>query len=204
MKKLLLNVLILSCVIFTTACGSSIDATAYVEASLNALYKGDYKAYADFRKLSDKEAQEEIEGIHRTQIAASLSSYEFTEEQIEEYTTLETSLYALAKYEVGEAVKDDNGNYVVPVTVYPCDVLIVLDENLDALTLEKMAADSDLDPTSSDVIYELLTESLELSIKDCNYGDVVSVDLPVVKDTDGLYGITDTDLEKLENALFLK
>ncbi len=201
MKNIILGVLFLSFILSITSCGSNFEATAYVEASLNALYKGEYDAYAEFRNIQPEDAKEEIEKIHQAHVEEALAGSDFSKEQIAQYAELEIELYALLRYEVLEAVEDKDENFTVPVTLYPNNALALLTTNVETLILEEMQTNPNLDPTSPDVMFELLIQSLEQSIETFEDQEAVVVELSVTKDDDGHYGIDNKDMKKLESTL---
>ena len=48
----------------------------------------------------------------------------------------------------------------------------------------------------------VLIQSMQKSIDGNTYGDTTTIEIAVTKDSDGQYGISDSDMEKISTALF--
>ena len=54
----------------------------------------------------------------------------------------------------------------------------------------------------SEVFASVLTESVQKSLEKNSYGKAVTVKVSVEKDNSGKYGLSDTEMSKLEAAMF--
>ena len=63
-------------------------------------------------------------------------------------------------------------------------------------------ADQGKDPTQTDVLMDILVESLNRAIEANSYGDETTLEVHVTADKDGAYGIEESEMETLEATLF--
>lgn len=125
MKKIVIG-LIMMTIVFTAACSKEeveFDAQNYVQAVLDAKYQNIYEAYAKQLGISEEEAEKMLfaEFYDSLEEQLKLTGMEVTDEDVERYVELETQLRKKVQYEVKEAVKDEDGNYVVEISVIPVD-----------------------------------------------------------------------------------
>lgn len=208
MKKVLALMLGFIFVISATACGGAtkFDAEAYVRGVLDANYKQKYDEYAKTRGISEKDAKAEIEDTLDEQVDTELSGLEdlgtFTEEEKQEYKDMLVKIDNLAKYEVKEAKEDKDGNFTVTIEVTPSDVYQTLEDNSTAVAQEMMDQGQDVSQADASMFQDLLIQSMQKSIDGNTYGDTTTIEIAVTKDSDGQYGISDSDMEKISTALF--
>ena len=125
-----------------------------------------------------------------------------TEEGIAAYTEKMHQAYKLAKYEVLEAKKAEDGSYIVKVKAEPADVFQTLEESSTEVSNEKIA--QELDPADPELFASVLMDSIQRSIDKNTYGEAVTVEVRVTKDDSGAYILDETEMNKLEDALFLE
>ena len=107
------------------------DAKAYVEASLDAAYKGEFDAFVEITDSTPEGAaamyEENIEHIME---AAGFADLEISEELTNNYKQLFLDLIRQADYTVGEAVKNEDDSFAVEITVKPMTILVGIEEEL--------------------------------------------------------------------------
>ncbi|WP_461819252.1 hypothetical protein [Blautia stercoris] len=59
-----------------------------------------------------------------------------------------------------------------------------------------------MDGSNPEVFASVLTESIERSLEKNSYGKAVTVKVSVEKEDSGKYGLSDTEMGKLESAMF--
>lgn len=118
-----------------TGCGQK-KATAYqsyVKNLLDVNYKGDYTNYIKENKGNETDAlamyQECLSNLANQLISHYNLNTNKSVEVTQTFTTLATTIYSNAKYEVSESYKE-NGDYYVDVTIYP---IAVLDQSYDEI-----------------------------------------------------------------------
>lgn len=198
----IINMIIIIFLIMLSAClkYSDFDAKSYVQSYLDAYYHEKYADYANFLEISENDAKKEIEEDFNERIRQQFDdSDNITEEGITAYTEKMAEVKKLAKYEVQDA-KEENGSYIVSVRVEPSDVFQTLQQSSTEVSNEKIK--QGLDETDPDVFASVLTESIERSLEKNSYGKAVTVKVSVEKEDSGKYGLLDTEISKLESAMF--
>lgn len=105
-----------------TACTKEkdFDAAGYVKSAMDAIYHEDYKEYAELLDISESEAQKDLEQDFQDSIRQQFTADDnITEDGITAYAEKMRAVTQLAKYEVLDAEKTDDGNYTVKVKVEP-------------------------------------------------------------------------------------
>ncbi|MCU6693761.1 hypothetical protein OCV71_10060 [Hoministercoradaptatus ammoniilyticus] len=144
-----------------------------------------------------KQVEEDFNESIRQQFA---SSDNITEEEVAAYTEKMAEVKKLAKYKVQDEKKDEDGNYTVSVKVEPSDVFQTLQQSSAEVSKEKIA--QGMKETDPGVFASVLTESVQKSLEKNKYGKAVTVKVSVEKDNSGKYALSDTEMSKLEAAMF--
>lgn len=190
-------------IISLTACSSPKDfnAKSYVQSSLDAEYHREYTDYANLMEISEEDVKKQVEEDFNESIRQQFASSDnITEEEIAAYTEKMAEVKKLAKYKVQDEKKDEDGNYTVSVKVEPSDVFQTLQQSSAEVSKEKIA--QGMKETDPGVFASVLTESVQKSIDKNSYGKTVTVKVSVEKDNSGKYGLSDTEMNKLEAAMF--
>ena len=179
---------------------SDFDAKSYVKSSLDAEYHGNYADYANLMEISEKDVKKQIEEDFNESIRQQFASSDnITEEEIVAYTEKMAEVKKLAKYKVQD-VKEEDGVYTVSVQVEPSNVFQTLQQSSTEVSNEKIK--QGLDGNDPEVFAAVLTESVQKSLEKNSYGKTVTVKVSVEKDNSGKYGLSDTEMNKLEAAMF--
>lgn len=188
-----------------TGCGMKPeDAKAYVQATLDAGYKEDFSEYAKITESTEEEAQKLFNDNIDTVInSLGLSQIGVSEEMTEKYRKILKETFSKAKYTVGDVKETDDG-FEVKVSTEPMQMFVDLEDTLIE-ELEKQVKDSkeNLDETAIsqltvDILYDILTQRLN----EVTYGDSQEVTVHVTKNSDGVWNITESDLQAVDSALF--
>ena len=203
-EKKMASIVIVS-LLFVLLCACSkqpdFDAKSYVKSSLDAEYHREYADYANLMEISEKDAKKQIEEDFNESIRQQFASSDnITEEEITAYTEKMAEVKKLAKYKVQDEKKDEDGNYTVSVKVEPSDVFQTLQQSSAEVSKEKIA--QGMKETDPGVFASVLTESVQKSLEKNSYGKTVTVKVSVEKDNSGKYGLSDTEMSKLEAAMF--
>lgn len=202
----------------TTSCGTSdksdfsgydndtseFDAVGYVKSVLDANYHHEYTEYAKYRDISEADAKEELEKELDTQVDAELSELDdmgaFSETEKEEYKTMIEKIQGLASYEVTDASKDKSDNFSVTLKLTPSNVYQTIEDNMTTVAQEM--AEQEIDITEASNFQALLIDSIQTSIDGNVYGKPVTINIKLTKDSDDAYGISDADMQKINETLF--
>lgn len=186
-----------------SACSKQPDfnAKSYVQSSLDAEYHREYADYANLMEISEEDVKKQVEEDFNESIRQQFASSDnITEEEIAAYTEKMAEVKKLAKYKVQDEKKDEDGNYTVSVKVEPSDVFQTLQQSSAEVSKEKIA--QGMKETDPGVFASVLTESVQKSLEKNSYGKTVTVKVSVEKDNSGKYGLSDTEMNKLEVAMF--
>ena len=201
-KHILVAILGMIVGIAISACSKQLDfdAKSYVQSSLDAYYHGEYKNYANLLEISEKDAKKEIEEDFNESIQQQFDdSDNITDKGIADYAEKLTEVKKLAKYKIQD-VKEEDGVYTVSVQVEPSNVFQTLQQSSTEVSNEKIK--QGLDGNDPEVFASVLTESVQKSLEKNKYGKAVTVKVSVKKDNSGKYGLSDTEMNKLEAAMF--
>lgn len=205
----------LALVVGTTSCGTSgsdllgsgtseFDAVGYVKSVLDANYHHEYTEYAKYRGLSEADAKNELEKELDAQVDTELSELDdmgaFSDEEKEEYKTMVEKIQSLASYEVTAASKDKTDNFSVTLKLTPSNVYQTLEDNMTSIAQEM--AEQEIDITEASNFQDLLIDSIQTSIDGNVYGKPTTIRIHLIKDSDDAYGVTDADMQKINETLF--
>lgn len=200
MKKLAAAVLAGAMVLSMAACGTEdFDATGYVQGVLDAQFHGEYAAHAEDVGESEEDIKNEIDAnnLEIAEQALSMSGISATDEELQEYIALIEEGYKKIDYEVQEAVKDDNDNFTVDVTVTPVGLL----DSLEEIFTQKLqeAVNNGIDESG---YMSVFNESVKESIDQAQTYDPQTVTLNVTwtEDDDGnhVYAVNESDMNTLD------
>ncbi len=193
MKKLL--VALCSAVIVLLAfagCGgyTAEDAKGLVEGSLQVDFYGEI---TDEFVASVENEKEELEADYEANIDYYAESFleicgitDPTDNEFEEFRTLSKDLLAKAKWEIGEVEETDRG-YMVPVTMYPLDVVDQINNNLQT---ELIARSTEIDASNmtedeiTAAVTDIAVELIKGYIENADYLDAIEVEVEVYTQED--------------------
>lgn len=204
-KKLsifLLFILVTACTV--TGCTPSFDASAYIKACLDANTHGEFAEYADITKTS----VEEVEALYNKGIDTEISyldSYNISDEKREEFRALFVDIYKSFKYEVGEAVRNDDDSYSVPVTTYKLQIFKdIMSEGEAYLTdYAQKEVDAGRTPTQEQLEEEALNymyDTMKANLGALEYGEAVTISVtvsPSQQNSQTVYSVGQADLQTL-------
>lgn len=218
MKHVKKLVFLLTAALLATAmlagCGSKFDASEYLQGILDNSYKHDSSKLVELGYCTEEEAEE----VYQEGIDANISILESTvtlsDDLMAGYEALFQKVYAMADYTVGEAQKQDDDSYIVPVTYKPMnlfsDVEAAFTEEVTAYTedLYTRAANGELDDVDEAAltdqmmndIMQLYLDLLNDACDSMTYGDEATMDIRIEK-ADKVYTPNSDDLLALESAI---
>lgn len=205
MKKAVISMLLAGVMVLTTACGASFDASGYVKACLDLLTKCEYEEYVELTERSEEEAMADYEESIDNMMA-DIESLGLSAELSAKYRTFFEDIYKATKYEVLEAVEDEDGNFTVDVEIEQLTGVFngVTDELNAAASAygEELAASGETldDVAINEWVYNKLYEILNENMAELTYNEKQTVTVHVVLEDD-LYTIPDEDYEALDAAL---
>lgn len=191
----IITILVMSLSLFS--CSLGFDASAYVKACLDACTKGEVTEYARITNTSEEAAKETYYNLIEANLQV-LDNYQISEEKKEAFRTLYQTMYGSLRYEVGEATKNADGSFTVPVTTKKMivfDTIIADSENYikDYAKTHRSASTTELSEAILDYMYTQLSDNL----KKANYQDSRVITIQVSKTDNNRYGIAESDLQNL-------
>lgn len=191
-----------------TACMPSFDASGYIKACLDASTKGEFEVYAEMTNSS----VEEVEALYNQSIDAEMAyieAYNVSEETKEKFRTLFIDIYKNFKYEVGEATRNDDNSYTVPVTTYKLQVFKgYMDGGEEYLTqYAQEQIDAGNNPTQEEleeVILNYMYDKMSANLEALEYAEPVTTDIAVTPTKNGstvVYSASTSDLQSLIETL---
>lgn len=153
---------------FTTGCGLDFDASGYVKACLDANAHGEFASYAEITNTPIETVEQQFNDRMEQEISY-LDAYHLDEDRKNKFRDLFINMYGSFKYEVGEAVKNDDGSYSVPVTTYKLmvfkDVMTEGQSFMENYAQQEVDAgrtptEDDLYITAADFMYDYMSQNL--------------------------------------------
>ncbi len=198
------------CISLTACLGQDFDAKRYVTGCLDAMTKAKFDDYTEMTAISKEEAQKQYDQRLDEELAAMTGTIAMDDKMKTSYRELFRDIYANFKYEVGEAVKNDDDTYTVPITTYKLAVfkgaLNSMAEKVENYTkkltkkeAQELAKDAQkANQLSVQFLYEIASENLAKK----EYGDPQKIEVTVKRSNDDskAYTISDSDYEKIFQA----
>lgn len=200
MKKICALAIVLGMMFSLAACGQKdFDAAGYVKASLDALYHGEYDAYAKFLDKSVEDVKKDIDSQKKENAKELAGVSDIAEEDLTVLYDVETEMGNKVKYDVKEAKETDDKNYVVTVEVQPVDIVTKFSAGMEAKAAEVFKDATEI-PSNKEMI-DFIADYLKECCQDVTYGDPVTVEVAVTHDDDGVYSVSEADIQKLEDQM---
>lgn len=187
-----------------TGCGmKEKDAKAYVQATLDANYKGKFKEYIKLTDSTEKEAKKTYEKNMDIVMSSFVESESITEDMNTKYKKLFQDIYAKANYSIGKVEKTGEG-FDVEVKIAQFPVFDGVEDELVENTKKEVRKSKDqLSEEEIDAIaYENLYEILSEKVEDPVYEKEQSLTVKIIKGADGVWMIPEEYLDEIDKALF--
>ncbi|MCI6813296.1 MAG: hypothetical protein PUI41_06130 [Lachnospiraceae bacterium] len=210
MKKLALALVAVLTAGLLAACGSSFDASGYIQALLDNSYKNDSAAFVEMKIGTAEEAAALYEEGLNAELDGMLDNMDLPEEQLEEFRAIIAEILGKAKYTVGEAEKQSDGSYVVTVTYEQLNVFVpamqsyytVIEQLVTGWTEAALAGEAT--PTEDEMMTQMIGElkvCLEDAIANATYDEPATTTI-TIELIDKVYTPKEADLLNLETVMF--
>lgn len=185
------------------------EAQAYVKAVLDLICTGDYDHTVELADVEEGK-ESEIRDLLISQVTESISSQSsLNKENAEKFAVFLVNAFKKANYTVGDAVAADDGGYDVTVSIRPLQLFTGIDEELNAVLEERVAAEPDKimamsEDEQTDYVMDILLELLDKKIADPQYdpAEEVVVHYGILEGRDGVYGCSMEDGVRLGSKVF--
>ena len=206
-QGILTLVLLLLLAAMLAGCGGGMtaeDAKEYVQAVLDASYKGEFDSYMELTDSTEEEARSMYEGnVDATMATVGFEEMGISEDMQADYRQLFLDLAKQAKYTLGEATEIENG-YEIEVTIEPFIGMNDLENELTNILMQDLAAaaeiptEEELNQMTMQTLYDLLSEK----VASPEYGEAQTMTVRVTVDSDNVYSIPEEDTTALDSAMF--
>ena len=182
----------------------------YVQAVLDVSYKKQTEGYMEITGASAEEAEQ----IFEDNLDLTMEQFESSpmpEELKPKYRELFAQLAGHVSYTVGEAVREEDGSFSVPVKVKPLTLFTdtyetfrqKAQEYADQITDsvmngEEMPTDEEMQAQVYQIYYDVLSEGINGGMM---YGEAQDVTLHVSRNDSGDYEIDEDDMKELDSLL---
>ena len=206
-RGILALALLLLLAAMVSGCGGGMtaeDAKEYVQAVLDASYKGEFDSYMELTDSTEEEARSMYEGnVDATMATVGFEEMGISEDMQADYRQLFLDLAKQAKYTLGEATEIENG-YEIEVTIEPFIGMNDLENELTNILMQDLAAaaeiptEEELNQMTMQTLYDLLSEK----VASPEYGEAQTMTVRVTADSDNVYSIPEEDTTALDSAMF--
>lgn len=202
---------ILSVVILTAGCGSFFNASAYVQASLDASYKGDFSRYKRLVNITEDQMQADYESGYQSEVdvfAQLFGVKTMTDNSRDKLTNLYKTLYQNVSYQVGES-KNDKDGFAVEVKIKPITVFKDNLAGIDAAVQqfnEQNLAGAYVNLTTEqfeDTYVQTILNVINPSLENLPYGDEKTLTLNLYKAENRAYYIDENNLSSMKKAVIV-
>ncbi|MGN0438170.1 MAG: hypothetical protein ACI4F4_06555 [Lachnospiraceae bacterium] len=184
-------------VISLTGCSFGFHPSSYLNACLDACTKGEVTEYAKMTGTSEEEALKLYNNIIDANLQA-FDNYQISEDKKAAFKTLFQTMYQSLSYEVGEASKNADGSYSVPVTIKKLIVFDTIVEDSETYIKEYARTHSSASTTElSNALIDFMYDSLSNNLQNPNYGDSQVITIRINKTGNNTYRVSDSDLQSL-------
>lgn len=183
------------------------DASGYVKACLDANAHGEFAAYAEMTGYTPEEVEQQYNDLMDQEISY-LDSYNASDETKQKFRDLFIRIYGQFKYEVGEATKNEDNTYSVPVTIYKLNVFQdVMDKGEDYIT-DYVQKEYDAGNTLSEddlyqVVLDFMYDELSANLAKADYAEPETTTVLIAPTSEGsnIYTISTAELQDLLESM---
>lgn len=201
-KIIRVSLVVILCISITSCSREkTFDAAGYVKSTLDAVYHKEYAEYAKIQGISEKEARKIFEQDFEERINLEFDGVDkISQEEIQKYAALKSKIDKLAKFDVLESEKTEDGDYTVKIQIEPSNIYQTLEQSAADVSNEKIT--QGIEETEPGVFAAVLTESLQRSIDGNKYGEKTIIEVIVTKKNTNSYILEESQIAKIREALF--
>lgn len=210
-KQAICIMLVLCCTVMMSACSLSditklfrdFDAQGYTQSFLDAIVKKDFSEYAEITNSSEETAKKEYETLLDSSTTNFLSAMTVSDATRQEVRTMFDTIYSKWHYEVGEATKNDDDSFTVPVTLRQLKAFTgALQTTQDEFTKEAKKKPNLTQNDYYDLYCKIFIDAVNKNIEKGNYGEpaVVNVKVAPTAADKNVFEISRDSIQQMYNA----
>lgn len=195
----IVGIVVILVLIFAGLSGRGADPAGYVQANLDLVYQGDTSGAAGYLDASSKELEQMYdEGIQAFTDQYLMGEMETERNAATAYDYLVKEVFAIMRYQVGEAKKTGIGTYEVEVSYQPIDVFtkFVPQVQAESVKIQKALNSGGYSGTQEEALASALEdylyfayEALEMAYLEAGYGEKETFTFEVKAGMGGSYSI---------------
>ena len=185
------------------------EAQAYVKAVLDLMCTGEYDNAVNLADIEEGKEAEVRDNLIDEMMSGISSQSNLNEDVAKDFRDFMIGALEKAKYTVGDAVAADDGGYDVTVSVEPLQLFTGIEDELNSVLEERVAAESEKilgmsEEEQTNYVMSIVIELLNKKIADPQYdpAEEVVVHYGPMEGQKGVYGCTEAEGEKLGSKLF--
>ena len=220
-RRLGLAGLVLCVAVAAAACGvNRKDASVYIQGELDAVYRGIYNE--DYLELVEDMTLEDAEEKYQTNVSAEAEyllyhflGVEYPDDAVTaKAESLVKEIYSHAQYTVGEADKQQSGDFVVEVVLSPIEIMPLLAEESYAenwqaacagkgvTTQEQLNSVTEEEYAAIDALYAMgMLGEIEALLPQLDYGVDQEIMLQLELGDDDYYTLVEEDWQYLDAVM---
>ncbi len=210
-KQTICVMLILCCTTMMSACSLSditklfgdFDAQGYTQSFLDAIVKKDFSQYAEITNSSEETAKKEYETLLDSSVTNFLSTMTVSDATKQDVRNMFETIYSKWNYEVGEATKNDDDSFTVPVTMRQLVAFKgTLKTTQDEFTKEAKKKPNLTENEYYDLYCKVFIDAVNKNIEKGNYGEptVVNVKVAPTAADKNVFEISQASITEMYNA----
>lgn len=213
MKKVAVVLGMVGMLASVAACKPKFDAAGYVESYVESNYKGDFKEYAEICKVDESKPKEIYDKAIDSLVQNMSAGLTLDDESTKKFEKLAADMLGSVKYTVDDKTDYKDGKFTVKVTAECLQMKVDTNEAFeigkkvgekaaeDYLKTHKKIDQNAYQQLLQDKMKDALYEYFETILKNATYGEPKEITVTIEKNSEGLYGISETEETKLANAL---
>lgn len=207
-----LFLLVIMVLVLFGGCAKEFDAGGYTKAVLDVSYKNETEQYTELTG-STKEDAEKIFLKNMDAVMVDFKPLNLPKDLYSKFRKLFEDLVKKVKYTVGEAVKDEEDNFTVDVTIEPISLIHTFNEFQkqtgdyaskvanDVMNGGAVPTDQEMQNSVYRIYYDMLKKTVEEGLK---YEEAETVTVRVNKVEGRVYEILEEDINTVNSKMILQ
>jgi hypothetical protein len=149
---------------------------------------------------TESEARSAYDELIQSEVDSLEQGYTLSDEQKEKFRSLFIDMYKACKYEVGEAVKNDDNSFTVPVTTYKLTVFDGMNDAVETYIKDYYKEHPDITTDEAyDVIINYIYDYISNQVAAAQYAEpeTTNMSVPLTSTSPKVYTLSTDDLQNI-------